>query len=1411
MIRRHLVLLVPLGGILLTQPFVGRSLFDGESEQVEATEAQDARGALEWRAKTLRGPDGAIRPDGLSRAHDQVQLMRQTAATSPAAQMAAAAQLSRGGWRWLGPGNIGGRVRALVANPANPDTLFAGGIAGGIWRTDDGGDSWWPVDDFMANLAVSALVINPRNPTEMYAGTGEVYYNYDQLHGGGIFKSTDGGVTWSLLPATDPAADDRFFLGVSRLAMTPDGSTLLASAGGYVYRTTNGGATFTRSTQSGFIDVDIDPNNGSNAVGVGYSGLGYYSHDGGVTWLTSGGVPTTAPPGRLEVTYARSQPNLVYMATADGRLFVSTNGGASYSARFSGLSFSQGWYNLTLWINPRDANHILLGAEQLYESTNGGVSFRQIGNGLFHTDQHVIVEDPRFDNAANRTIFIGNDGGVYRTDANRGGTYAFEARNNNLGITQFYAAAGNASTGHIVGGTQDNGTVLYQPESGTTWISRLGGDGGFAAFDQTDSNVFYMEMQYLQIYRSTAGSNDVQISGGIPDAGTGNAGFIAPFILDPNNSLRMLAGGASLWRSDDVKTAATPSWTSIKSPGNDGVISAIAVAQGTSDVIWLGHEGGAVTRTLNGTATAPAWSRMYQAQGGVFVTRVTIDPNNFNTVYVSLGGFTKPNIVRTDDGGVTWVDATGSGATALPTAPVRDVEVDLFDPATIYAGTEVGLFVSHDRGATWTLPQDGPANVSVDELFWMGSTLVAATHGRGLFAEDLNPPGTETISVSPGRLDFGARTQGTTSSGQHVTITNTGTAPVTIQAVRMMVAGDKDSFFPWNTSSCVNSPLPPGGVCGFDAYFAPVQTGPLSAVIEIMSTAPGSPDDVVVSGTGQPANTLPAPWTQRDIGAVGVPGSASYANGTFSVNGSGADIWGTADAFQYVYQPLSGDGTIVARVASVQNVNVWTKAGLMIRATPDAGSPHASVFVTPGKGLAMQWRSASGGVSTSTAAAGAAPKFVRLARAGNNVTASYSSDGASWTAIGTATVTLPQDVLVGMPVASHDNTLTAAATFDNVSVGAAASVPAGLPSPWTQQDIGSVGVAGSATCTSGTFTIKGSGADIWGAADAFHYVYQPLNGDGTIVARVATVQNLNAWVKPGVMIRATTAAGSAHAAVYVTPGKGIALQWRSATGGTTISQQIAGAPPQWVRLVRTGDSIAASYSADGSSWTAIATVSVTLPQNVLAGLPMASHDNTQLASATFDSVAVTPAAAELPSPWTHQDIGSVGVAGSATYATGIFTVKGAGADIWGTADAFHYVYQTLSGDATIVARVTDVQNVYPWTKAGLMVRATTDPGSVYASIFVTPGKGIAVQYRGSAGGFSSSQSGNTAAAPAWVRLIRRGSAITAAYSTDGANWTTMSALTNVPLAGNVLVGLAVTSHDWKQTATATFDSVAINP
>ena len=187
-----------------------------------------------------------------------------------------------------------------------------------------------------------------------------------------------------------------------------------------------------------------------------------------------------------------------------------------------------------------------------------------------------------------------------------------------------------------------------------------------------------------------------------------------------------------------------------------------------------------------------------------------------------------------------------------------------------------------------------------------------------------------------------------------------------------------------------------------------------------------------------PATGLPSPWLTKDVGAVGKTGSASFASSTrtFSVTGAGADIWGTADAFRYVYQTLSGDGQIVARVATVQNTNAWVKAGVMIRTDLSAGSAQAMMMVTPGKGNNFQRRPIAGGASVSTTGAMVvAPSWVKLTRVGNLITAYQSSDGNMWSQVGTATIAMPASVFVGLAVSSHSAATLATATFDQVAIG----------------------------------------------------------------------------------------------------------------------------------------------------------------------------------------------------------------------------------------------------------------------------------------------------------------------------------------------------------------------------------------
>jgi len=911
-------------------------------------------------------------------------------------------------------------------------------------------------------------------------------------------------------------------------------------------------------------------------------------------------------------------------------------------------------------------------------------------------------------------------------------------------------------------------------------------------------------------------------------------------------------------------------------------------------------------------------------------------------------------------------------------------------------------------------------------------------------------------------------------------------------------------------------PLYPAGTGPWTAFSASVHhylRGTATSCtlrVTAVSITGGALDDVELTRCTAPA-PVPAPWTSRDIGAVGPTGSATESGGTFTVRGAGADVWNNADAFHYVSQPVTGDVDIVARVATVENVAAWVKAGVMVRETLTAGSAHAFMIVSAGKGLAFQRRVSTGGLSTNTSGgAGVAPRWVKLQRRGNTITAYHSADGATWTLVGSDTFAMGANVQVGLAVSSHDATRLATVTFDNVNVtpvsgpsntppsaamtspasgatftapatialsttasdtdgtvarvefyagttllatdttspyafswsnvpagtyaltaratdddgavttsspvsitvnpaapppntspsvaltspssgatftapatialaasasdsdgtvtrvefyagttllgsdttspfafnwtnvaagtyslsaratdddgattaSAAISVtvnpsaPTGLPSPWQSQDIGAVGAAGSATASGGTFTVRGAGADIWNGADAFHYVWQPFNGDATLIARVATVEFVANWVKAGVMIRESLTADSPHALMLVSAGKGLAFQRRVARGGiSTTTSGGAGVAPAWVKLERRGNTISAFRSADGVTWTLVDSDTFTMPASVYVGLAVSSHDATRTATVTFDNVSVagggtppppppnvspsvsmtnpspgatftapasvtlratasdtdgtvsrvefyngttllgsdttspyevnwtdiaagtytltaraidddggatmssavtitvnpaTPPPSGLPAPWQSQDIGNVGPQGSATNSGGTFTVRGAGGDIWGTADAFRFVWQPITGDVDVVARVTSIEPVHVWSKGAVMIREALTPQSAHATMLVSSAKGLAFQRRTANGGSSSNTSGGAGMAPAWVKLERRGNTITAYRSTNGVSWTLVGSDT-FAMGANVYVGLAVTSHDGSRLAAVTFDNVTVTP
>jgi hypothetical protein len=446
---------------------------------------------------------------------------------------------------------------------------------------------------------------------------------------------------------------------------------------------------------------------------------------------------------------------------ARGEVWRSADSGATWAMQSNpGHLNEQGNYDNAIWVDPFDPQHVVIGGIEMHRSFDGGATFALIASQHLepvapHADHHALVSPPDF-GPSNPVLFNGNDGGVYKTldvrNARASGQGWINA-NSGLNVTQFYSGAGStAAGGRISGGTQDNGTLLL---SQGTWRTWGGGDGSSTAVDPANDEVLFGSIYYLGIFRSTrGGSGATFICNGILDAYAPESGgerfcgtnttqksnFIAPFILDPNNSNRILAGGTSLWVTDNAK-AASPAWRAIKPPSavTDNFINALAVHEGNGNVIWVGHNNGEVYRSGDGLSASPTWTRV---GAGVLparlVRRILVDRDNPNRVIVAVTGFTPGNLWQTLDGGATWASITGN----LPAAPIFDIKRHPSRPEWLYAATSVGVFTSEDGGARWSTTNEGPANIRTRELFWLDdSTLVAATFGRGMYKVSVAPGG----------------------------------------------------------------------------------------------------------------------------------------------------------------------------------------------------------------------------------------------------------------------------------------------------------------------------------------------------------------------------------------------------------------------------------------------------------------------------------------------------------------------------------------------------------------------------------------------------------------------------------------------------------------------------------------------
>lgn len=374
---------------------------------------------------------------------------------------------------------------------------------------------------------------------------------------------------------------------------------------------------------------------------------------------------------------------------------------------------------------------------------------------------------------------------------------------------------------------------------------------------------------------------------------------------------------------------------------------------------------------------------------------------------------------------------------------------------------------------------------------------------------------------------------------------------------------------------------------------------------------------------------------------------------------------------------------------------------------------------------------------------------------------------------------------------------------------------------WTGTDIGAPSPAGSQVFNpaSGAWTIGGGGAGISGTADQFHFVSQPLTAGVGVAAEVATQAGGAAGAEAGVMLRTSTDPGSPYYGAFVTLGNGIEVQDRSTQGGaTTAVITAAGTAPTYLWVTDSGTSLTTYSSSDGFTWAPIpgSTVSLGLGTSLLGGLVVTSASPGVLGTATLGNVLVSAAPpapmppVSCPSTWTCADIGSPALAGSQSFEpnSGTWTITGGGSDITGTSDQFRFVWQTQSGDGSVRAHVTTQTVSSSNAKAGVMLRASSDPASPYYAVLVSPGAGIKVQERSVQGGNTTKLANPAGTTPAYLEVTRSGKTFTASTSPDGVTWTVIAGSTyTMTLGPTMLAGLAVNSHNAGALSTVTMDTV----
>ena len=771
-------------------------------------------------------------------------------------------------------GNVSGRITAIAAHPTDANTIYVAPAGGGVWKTTDGGTTWNSLTDTQKTLSMGAIAISKTNPLIIYAGTGEANNSQDSNFGRGILVSTDGGATWTLSTgpfntfdrlATAQIAVDPTNANVAYAAMGDFANNGLCCSNTGIYKTTDGGTSWTNTTAT--IDstfpwsaIVVDPTtpatlyaaHGDNQGSDGANGV-YKSTNSGSTWTLLSNAPNGTSTGRIAIALAHSNSQVLYVTVANPstgsllKIVRSDDGGSTFTDLTSGtpnyMTF-QGWYDQTVIVDPTNSAIVYVagsaGTNSILRSTNSGANWTDISNiGVAvqpHADHHGIDFD------ANGKLLDGDDGGIYRLNDPTVPTW--NDLNGNLTTIQFTGIGLHPTNASIViGGSQDNGTELYTGNS--VWTATDSGDGGYAKFSPTNGSRAYHQAPVASFgngnffSRSDDGGNNWAIkTNGMSGDNTQN--FYAPFSVDPTNGDHVLFGATNVWET----TNGGDLWTAIATQGtggfnSSGSVDAIGIAPSNPTNTFYVATGGSFAASSKIFATTnhgTSWTEIDLPAGNGRVNDIAVDATTAQIAYAVVNQFNaNGNVFRTVNGGTIWTNISGN----LTNLPVWSIQIDNSTvPSTLYIGADDGVYSSSNLGVSWSRLGAGLPNAQAVQVALSNTLniLGVATHGRGAWEIQTGTAPTPTPTPTP-----------TPAASPTPTPTATPVASATPTPTPTPTPVASPTPTPTPTPAPTPTPTPCGRGCGPTPTPTPTPTS--SATPTPTPTPAASPTEVVGSGT----------------------------------------------------------------------------------------------------------------------------------------------------------------------------------------------------------------------------------------------------------------------------------------------------------------------------------------------------------------------------------------------------------------------------------------------------------------------------------------------------------------------------------------------------------------------------------